>query len=150
MCRLNLSNSQTIVVITSWNGTIFGVTSPLWGGGGIHRWPAGQWHGVLMFSLICAWTNDWANNRDAGYFGGHCAHYDVTVMLGLWHVQVASKMNNSRSDLSISFRTHSQGLRQSDGYPRFSWSIYGQKWTLPFHKKCWNDVFNFGEILYII
>ena len=25
----------------------------------------GQWRGALMFSLICAWTNGWANNRDA-------------------------------------------------------------------------------------
>ena len=23
----------------------------------------GQWHGTLMFSLICTWTNGWANNR---------------------------------------------------------------------------------------
>ena len=23
----------------------------------------GQWQGALMFSLICAWTNSWANNR---------------------------------------------------------------------------------------
>ena len=22
-----------------------------------------QWHGALMFSLICAWTNDWENTR---------------------------------------------------------------------------------------
>ena len=33
-----------------------------------------------MFSLICAWTNDWANNRDAGDLRRHRAHYDVTVM----------------------------------------------------------------------
>ena len=26
-----------------------------------------QWRGALMFSLICAWTNGWANNRGAGY-----------------------------------------------------------------------------------
>ena len=38
---------------------------------GIHRSPVdsphkGQWHGSLMFSLIYAWKNSWANNRDAG------------------------------------------------------------------------------------
>ena len=38
--------------------------------GGIHRSPVnsphkGQWRGALMFSLICAWTNSWANNEDA-------------------------------------------------------------------------------------
>ena len=29
----------------------------------------------LMFSLICAWINGWANNREAG------AHFDVAVMI---------------------------------------------------------------------
>ena len=52
---------------------------------GIHRSPVnsphkGQWHGALMFSLICAWTNGWANNKEAGDFRRRCAHYDVTVM----------------------------------------------------------------------
>ena len=55
----------------------------LWG---INRSPVNsphtdQWHGALMFSLICAWTNGWVNNRDAGYLRHHRAHYDVTVML---------------------------------------------------------------------
>ena len=26
----------------------------------------GQWHGALMFSLICTWINVWVNNRQAG------------------------------------------------------------------------------------
>ena len=52
---------------------------------GIHRWPVdsphkGQWRGALTFSLICAWTNGWANNRGAGYSRRHRAHHDVTVM----------------------------------------------------------------------
>ena len=34
----------------------------------------------LIFSLIYAWTNGWANNRDAGDLKRHRAHYDVTVM----------------------------------------------------------------------
>ena len=39
-----------------------------------------------MFSLLCAWTNGWANNRDAGDMRAkhHRAHYDVTVMNTLW------------------------------------------------------------------
>ena len=51
---------------------------------GIHRSPvnsrtkAMQWHGALMFSLICAWMNDWVNNRRAGDLRGYRAHYDVT------------------------------------------------------------------------
>ena len=40
----------------------------------------GQWRGALMFSLICPWTNGWANNRDARKLWHRCAHYDVTVM----------------------------------------------------------------------
>ena len=41
----------------------------------------GQWRGVLMFSLICAWMNDWVNNREAGDLRRHRAHYDVTVVV---------------------------------------------------------------------
>ena len=53
---------------------------------GIHRWPVdsphkGQWRGALVFSLICACTNGWVNNRDASYLRRHRAHYDVTVMI---------------------------------------------------------------------
>ena len=40
----------------------------------------GQWRGTLMFSLICAWTNGWVNNRDAGDLRRHRDPYDVTVM----------------------------------------------------------------------
>ena len=40
----------------------------------------GQWRGALMFSLICAWTNGWANNRDPGDLRRHRAHYDATVI----------------------------------------------------------------------
>ena len=40
----------------------------------------GQWRGALMFSLICPWTNGWANNRYARELWRHRAHYDVTVM----------------------------------------------------------------------
>ena len=52
---------------------------------GIHRSPVdsphkGQWRGALIFSLIYAWTNGWANNRDAGDLRRHRAHYDVIVM----------------------------------------------------------------------
>ena len=52
---------------------------------GIHRSPVnsphkGQWRGALMFSLICTWTNDWVNNRDAGDLRRYRAHYDVIVM----------------------------------------------------------------------
>ena len=40
----------------------------------------GQWRGALMFSLICAWINDWINNRETGDLRRHRGHYDVNVM----------------------------------------------------------------------
>ena len=40
----------------------------------------GQWRGALMFLLICAWTNGWANSRGADDFRRHRAHYDVPVI----------------------------------------------------------------------
>ena len=43
-----------------------------------------QWRGALMFSLICAWINDWVNNGGAVDLRRHRAHYDVTTMWSLW------------------------------------------------------------------
>ena len=40
----------------------------------------GQWHGDLIFSLICAWASGWVNNRDVGDLRRNRAHYAVTVM----------------------------------------------------------------------
>ena len=40
----------------------------------------GQWRGALTFSMMCAWTNGWVNNRDADDLTRHRAHYDVIVM----------------------------------------------------------------------
>ena len=55
-------------------------------GNSIHRSPMnspnkGQWRRSLMFSLICAWTNCWVNNCDAGDLRRHRAHYELTVMI---------------------------------------------------------------------
>ena len=51
---------------------------------GIHRSPMNSLQRPnsynSMFSLICAWTHDWVNNRDAGDFRRHHVHHDVTVM----------------------------------------------------------------------
>ena len=52
---------------------------------GIYRSPVnsphkGQWRGALIFSLICASTNNWADYGDADDWKRQCAHYDVTVM----------------------------------------------------------------------
>ena len=53
---------------------------------GIHQSPAdshhkGQWRRSLMASLIFAWTNAWASNRDAGDLRRRRTSYDVTVMM---------------------------------------------------------------------
>ena len=50
----------------------------------IHRSPVdsshkGEWRGGLIISLICAYINGWANNRNADLMIRHCAHYDITV-----------------------------------------------------------------------
>ena len=44
------------------------------------EFPSQQWHGALMFSLICAWLNGWVNNRGAGDLRRHRADYDIIVM----------------------------------------------------------------------
>ena len=51
----------------------------------IHRSPVhfpheGQWRGILMFSLICAWISSLVNNHEAGDLRRHRAFYDITVM----------------------------------------------------------------------
>ena len=56
---------------------------------GIHRSPVdypnnGHWRRALMFSLICAWKRDWANNQDTSDLRRHCPHYDVAVMVYRW------------------------------------------------------------------
>ena len=75
---------------------------------GIHRSPVdspdsphkGQRRGALIFSLICAWTNDWANNRIAGDLLHRCAHYGVAVMI--YYSAYALKSSSSHPYLSLS------------------------------------------------
>ena len=55
----------------------------------IHRSPVnsphiGQWRGALMFPLICACINCWANSLEAGDLRRHRAHYDVIAMKLPW------------------------------------------------------------------
>ena len=70
-------------MMTWSNGNIFHVTGPLWGespGNPLDCPHKGQWRGALMFSLVGAWTNGSANNRDACDLRRHRTNYDVTVM----------------------------------------------------------------------
>ena len=57
-----------------------------------HRWirpHKGQRRGALMFSLICAWINDWVNSREAGDLRRRYTHYDVIVMIDLLYNQIS-------------------------------------------------------------
>ena len=69
----------TFTMITSSNGNIFRITGALCGeftGESSSQRPVK----ALMFTLICVWTKDWVQNRDAGDLRRHRAHYDVKVM----------------------------------------------------------------------
>ena len=69
-----------------------------------HKWPVLRkmfpFHDVIMkhlirISLICAWTNGWVNNREAGDMRRHRALYDGIIMKGqcIW----SSKIKTSSS-----------------------------------------------------
>ena len=70
--------------MTSSNWNIFRVTSPLCGEFTGARWisrtKASDWE-LWWFFFICAWINDWVNNREAGDLRRHRGHYDVNEML---------------------------------------------------------------------
>ena len=88
-----------VSVMTSPNGNIFGVTGPLWRESTGHRWiPLTKVSDAELWCFfICARTNGWANNRDAGDLRHHCAHYDVTVILRI--KKKLTKVSSSRRQL---------------------------------------------------
>ena len=61
---------SSLSMITSSHGNIFHVTGHLLTGG----FPSHKVGDVELFSLICAWTNGWANNGDTGDLRRHRAH----------------------------------------------------------------------------
>ena len=71
----------------------------------------GQWRRALMFSLICAWINDWINNREAGDLKRRRANNDVIVMyvtetsgcLPFWYSHVKAVQLNTEI-VEICFR----------------------------------------------
>ena len=70
-------------MMTPSNGNIFRVTGHLWGnapitGGSPQK---GQWRRVLVFYLICTWTDVCTNNRTTSDLRRHRAPRDITVML---------------------------------------------------------------------
>ena len=96
---------------------------------GNHRLPVDfphkcQWRGALMLSLICAWTNGWANNRDARDLSCHCAHYDVTVMMPT--ARPCWMGNVGRQLLLVSLSWHIFILLSL-----FIWRVSTHKWNVP-------------------
>ena len=63
----------------------------------------GQWHGALMFPLICTRINGWVNNGEAGDMRRYGAHYDVTVMKSChWACTIFSMLLKLKSDIPAS------------------------------------------------
>ena len=81
-------------MVTSCNGNIFRVIGPLCGEFTGRRWihRKGQWRGALMFSLIFAWINGWANNSKAGDLRRLRTHYDITTM----YISIAKRIQTKR------------------------------------------------------
>ena len=80
-CLKGVDNGAHSMMTTS-NGNIFRVTGPLWGEStGHRRIPLTKVSNTELWCLLwSAWTNDWANNRDAGDLKSYRTHYDGTVM----------------------------------------------------------------------
>ena len=76
--------------------------------------PRSQWRGTLIFSLICAWTNGSANNRDAG------AGFE-TPSLTLWRHCDGRNLNQNASLILQSFLlSHTSFLRINHSLWRIS------------------------------
>ena len=77
-----------------------------------------QWREALMFDLICAWTNVYVNNRDAGDLRRHHAHYDVIVMQNVlsiisWKCWYDVHCLSSAADARQNLYSHSHLLKTS-------------------------------------
>ena len=127
---------------------------------GIHRSPVNspykdQWRGALMFSLICACTNGWVNNREADDLRRHRTHYNVTLMSNLhwlvdevevvfitiyvflkWHVLVDWRSTPKEESVrkhglySLSGRTSCRQISISLEATRFGFRLFLSLWNL--------------------
>ena len=109
---------------------------------GIHRWPVdsphkGQWHGALIFSLICTWTNGWASNQDASDYKCHRAHYDVAVML---HEAMMAQFINTHTHRYMHHRASMSHYRQVSNIRQLNcWSLRCS-WSIAC-RRCSNYIF---------
>ena len=75
---------KMIHMMMSSNGSIFRVTGPLCGELTGHRWiPLTKGSDVELWCFLSSapWISGWVNNREAGDFRRHHAHYNVIVLV---------------------------------------------------------------------
>ena len=93
--------SVSVGMKMSSNGNIFRVIGHLCreftGLRCIPRTQKSQWHGALMFSLICVSINSWVNNREANDLRRCRAHYEVTVMAQIYTLGAETSNRNNYS-----------------------------------------------------
>ena len=87
----------------------------------------GQWRGVSMFSLICAWKNGWVNNRDAGDLRSHITltmtllecwlvtHLQLSPFNGWYHICIANTL-----DATETVRISPNGIMMTSWMETFS------------------------------
>ena len=98
--------------MTSSNETFFALLAFCAGNSPVNS-QKGQWRGGLMFYLIYAWTNNWANYHEVGNLRRHLAHYGVIVMYvesvivslrrhcscqNRWHITLEDMITNQPGD----------------------------------------------------
>ena len=111
-------------MMTSSNGNIFRVTDPLCGEflwllvNSSHK---GQWRVALMFCLICAWINGWANIREADDLRCHRAYYDVTVMYAL----ISGSPNNMQFGAPLRRPVYTHSLHNGPQLSHITWTSAG-------------------------
>ena len=75
---------------------------------GIHWSPVnslhkGQWRGALMFSLICTWTNSWANNHyqcTSGMISLNSVVFDCQTRQWILYCYMKSECHNCQTELN--------------------------------------------------
>ena len=110
---------------------------------GIHRSPVnsphkGQWHGALMFSLICVWINYWVNNGEAGDLRRYRVHCDVIVMsktltVGSYNMRSRSMVKLIITVAKIQWQKLASNIIIAVGAPPLSDGMKGNQWTQLVH-----------------
>ena len=131
----------------------------------IHRPPVnfpdkGQWCGVLMFSLICAWLNAWGNIREDADLRRHRANYDVIVVIQTavqrnhYNDVIMSLMASQITSLTIVYSTVYSGAgqrkHQSSASLAFVRGIHRWPVNSPHKRPVTRKMFPFDDVIMII